>query len=82
MLELRDCCRRLSENFAIRQREQYPLIQTIGDLYLEAAADFRNVYPDYLGNLPLAEKVLNEELESNPEFRLFVEVGAQGVGSY
>lgn len=56
------------------------MIQTIGDLYLEAAADFRNIYPDYLGNLPMAEKVLTEELETNLDFRLFVEVSQKVSG--
>jgi hypothetical protein len=73
-LELRRVCRRLIENFGIRQREQYPLIQTVGDIFLEAAADFRGIYPEYTGNMPLAEKVLKEEMEGNADFRLFVEV--------
>ncbi|KAK4686044.1 RHO1 GDP-GTP exchange protein 1/2, partial [Tremellales sp. Uapishka_1] len=73
VLELRETCRRLIENFRIRQREQFPLILTVGDRFLVAASEFRNIYPQYTGNMPQAEKVLREEMEENPEFRLFIE---------
>lgn len=70
---IREATRRLIENFAIRQREQ-PIILTVGDIFLEAAADFHDIYPEYTGNLPHAELVLSQELAENPELRLFVEV--------
>ena len=43
-------------------------------IFLEIATEFRLVYPIYVGHLPLAEKRLKEETESNQEFRLFLEV--------
>lgn len=58
----------------VRQREQAPVIQRIGDIFLDAATDFRDPYPIYIGHYPLAEKRLREEMETNPEFRLFIEV--------
>lgn len=73
VLDLREACRRLIDNFSIRQREQAPLIATVGDIFLEAATDFRRLYPEYTGNLPRAEIALKAELEENPEFRLYAE---------
>jgi hypothetical protein len=70
---IREATRRLIENFAIRQREQ-PLILTVGDIFLEAAADFHDIYPEYTGNLPNAETALSREIDENPAFRLFTEV--------
>lgn len=58
----------------VRQREQAPIIQRIGDIFLTAAAEFRLPYPDYVGHLPLAEKRMKDELENNQEFRRFHEV--------
>lgn len=58
----------------VRQREQGPIIQRIGDIFLGAAAEFRMVYPVYVGNLPVAEKRIKEEAENNVEFRRFLEV--------
>ncbi|KAH9479303.1 Rho1 guanine nucleotide exchange factor 1 [Psilocybe cubensis] len=73
ILELLECNRRLLEFLEVRQREQYPVIQSIGDIFLEIATEFRIVYPTYVGHHPLAEKRLKEELEHNLEFRLFIE---------
>lgn len=75
ILELRECNRRLLDMLYIRQREQHPVILYIGDVFLEAATEFRTVYPTYVGHHPLAEKKMREELETNLEFRLFIEVG-------
>ncbi|WVF70262.1 hypothetical protein IAT40_005051 [Kwoniella sp. CBS 6097] len=71
-LELREACRRLIEEFAIRMREQ-PVILFVGDLFLQAATEFRNIYPEYTGRLPQAEAALTKEMDENPDFRLFVE---------
>ncbi|KAF8159386.1 CNH domain-containing protein [Crassisporium funariophilum] len=73
ILELRECNRRLLEVMYVRQREQSPIIQSVGDIFLDAATEFRIVYPIYVGHHPLAEKRMKEELEHNPEFRLFIE---------
>lgn len=74
ILDLRECNRRLLEVMAVRQREQAPIIQRIGDIFLDAATEFRLAYPIYVGHHPIAEKRVRDELESNPSFRLFIEV--------
>jgi RHO1 GDP-GTP exchange protein 1/2 len=58
----------------IRQREQNEIISRIGDIFLNAATEFRLAYPTYIGQMPGAEKRLKEEIESNGEFRMFLEV--------
>ena len=77
VFELHEACRRLIDNFAIREREsaQRPLILSVGDIFLEAATELRNMYPQYTGHLPQAENALKGELDDNPDFRLFCEVG-------
>lgn len=62
----------------VRQREESPVIHGVGDIFLEAATEFRLAYPAYLGHLPLAEKKLKEETEHNAEFRRFLEVSRAG----
>jgi hypothetical protein len=74
ILDLRECNRRLLEVMYVRQREQAPVIQRIGDVFLDAATEFRLAYPIYIGHLPLAEKRMKEELDTNPDFRIFLEV--------
>lgn len=59
----------------VRQREQSPIIHGIGDIFLNAATEFRLAYPNYVGHYPLAEKRMKDELEHNNEFRRFLEVG-------
>ncbi|KAL4062545.1 CNH domain-containing protein [Scleroderma citrinum] len=73
ILDLRECNKRLIEALYVRQREQAPIIQKIGDVFLEAARSFRYAYPTYVGHLPLAEKRFKEEMETNGELRLFLE---------
>ncbi|KAJ7089842.1 Dbl-like domain-containing protein [Mycena belliarum] len=73
ILDLRECNRRLLEVMYVRQREQAPVIQRIGDVFLSAATEFRLAYPIYIGHHPLAEKCLKEEMDANPEFRIFLE---------
>ena len=74
--QLHETCSRLIEHFSIREREsaQLPLILSVGDIFLTAAADFRMDYPEYTGNLPQAENLIKKEMEENPEFRFFCEV--------
>ena len=74
IMELRECNRRLLEALCVRQREQAPVIQRIGDILLEAATEFREFYPMYVGHHPLADKRLKDEIDRNPDFRLFIEV--------
>lgn len=73
ILDLRECNRRLLEVMYVRQREQAPVVKGIGDIFLDAATEFRIAYPTYLGNLPVAEKRLKDETEHNAEFRRFLE---------
>lgn len=63
VLDIRRASRRLLDNFGIRLREQSPLVQNIGDIFLEATTDFRALYPYYTDNLPHGEALLNEALE-------------------
>jgi hypothetical protein len=74
IMDLRETNRHLLEVLYVRQREEGPIIQRIGDLFLDAASEFRYAYPTYIGHLPVSEKRLKEELESNNAFRLFLEV--------
>lgn len=74
ILDLRECNRRLLEVMYVRQREQAPVIHGIGDIFLDAATEFRLAYPNYVGHLPVAEKRMKDELEKNAEFRRFLEV--------
>ena len=74
ILDIRDVNRRLLEVMDVRQREQKPIIHRIGDVFLTAATDFRVVYAEYVGNLPVAEKRLKDEMERNAELRRFLEV--------
>ncbi|OJA08433.1 hypothetical protein AZE42_06550 [Rhizopogon vesiculosus] len=74
ILDLRGCNRRLVEAMYVRQREQAPIIERTGDIFIDAAVTFRLAYPTYVGHLPLAEKRLKNEIESNANLRLFLEV--------
>ena len=81
ILDLRECNRRLLEVLNVRQREESPVILRIGDIFLNAATEFRFAYPTYIGHYPISEKKLKDETEANPEFRLFLEVCAVCLGS-
>jgi RHO1 GDP-GTP exchange protein 1/2 len=74
ILDLRECNRHLLEVLYVRQREQAPIIHGIGDIFLDAATEFRLAYPIYIGHFPIAEKRMKDEIENNPTFRLFIEV--------
>ncbi|KDR80795.1 hypothetical protein GALMADRAFT_60733 [Galerina marginata CBS 339.88] len=73
ILDLRECNRRLLEVMNVRQREEGPIILRIGDIFLQAATEFRFAYPAYIGHYPVSEKRLKDEAESNAVFRLFLE---------
>ena len=74
ILDLMECSRRLLEVLYVRQREQGPVVQKIGDIFLEAATEFRLAYSAYTGYYPTAKKRLEDEIEHNPAFQLFLEV--------
>ncbi|KAJ3860794.1 CNH domain-containing protein [Lentinula novae-zelandiae] len=72
ILDLRETNRRLLEIL------YSPIIQRIGDIFLEAATElFRVAYPTYIGGWPQAERRLREEYESNGEWRTWVEQAAR-----
>ncbi|KAG5643354.1 hypothetical protein DXG03_001036 [Asterophora parasitica] len=73
ILDLRECNRRLVEVLYVRQREHGAVITNIGDIFLQAATEFRLAYPAYIGHYPIAEARLKEELDSNSAFKLFLE---------
>ncbi|EEB94538.1 hypothetical protein MPER_06632, partial [Moniliophthora perniciosa FA553] len=79
ILDLRECNKRLLEVLYVRQREQSPVIQRIGDIFLDAATEFRIAYPIYIGGYVAAEKKLREEAETNAQWRMFVEVSAHTI---
>jgi len=74
LLDLRKCNRNLLETMYVRQREQGKVISKIGDIFLNAATEFRFVYPTYIGQLPGAEKRLKGDMEANSDLRAFLEV--------
>lgn len=74
ILDVRACTKRVLDALIARQREQAPVINAIGDIFLEAATQFRVTYSHYLGHLPAAEKRVQEEMDSNVMFRVFVQV--------
>lgn len=74
ILDLRETNRRLLEVLYVRQREEGPIILRIGDIFLQAAAEFRLAYPTYIGHFPISEKRLKEETEANPQLKLFLDV--------
>ena len=74
ILDLRECNRHLLKAMYIRQREQGGIISKIGDIFLNAATEFRLAYPTYIGQLAAAERRLEEEMERNEEFKVFLEV--------
>jgi hypothetical protein len=76
ILELREANTRILDFFLIRKREEGGLLSTVGDIFLSAAADFRNLYPEYIGGLPKAEERLKIELNQNANFRAFVEASS------
>ncbi|KAJ9121658.1 hypothetical protein QFC22_002278 [Naganishia vaughanmartiniae] len=79
IIELREANARILEFFLIRKREEGGLLMTVGDIFLSAAADFRNLYPEYIGGLPKAEERLKIELNQNANFRAFVETVRQNA---
>lgn len=82
ILDIRECNRRLLEVMYVRQREQGAIVQRIGDVFLTAAAEFRLAYPIYVGHLPVAEKRVKDEMETNSELRRFLEVYLHSILSF
>ena len=56
-----------------RQREEHPVVQGIGDVFLSAALEWGPAYTQYVRNYPLALQRLREEAASNPRLVQFLE---------
>ncbi|EPQ31558.1 uncharacterized protein PFL1_00891 [Pseudozyma flocculosa PF-1] len=72
-LELTAHIRQLVERLHVRQREENPIVQTIGDIFLGAALDWGDAYVQYLVHYPLAISRVKREMAINPRFKAFVE---------
>lgn len=74
ILDLRECNRHLLKTMTKRQGEEGGVIFRIGDAFLDAATEFRSVYPVYIWQMQGAERRLKEEIENNGALRMFLEV--------
>jgi hypothetical protein len=72
--ELRSHSSRLINTFQIRQREQSPVIESIGDLLLDAALEWGQAYIDYTEAQVLGEYLVNAEKSKNSAFATFLQV--------
>ena len=79
---MRECHRRLLETMYARHREQGECFSGIGDIFLNAATEFQLAYPTYISQLAASERRLNEEIERNGAFRVFLEVRARFSWTY
>ncbi|GMK54133.1 hypothetical protein CspeluHIS016_0107190 [Cutaneotrichosporon spelunceum] len=68
VVEIRRSSQALLDNFAIRLREQGPLVQNVGDIFLDSASQFRSLYSTYIDNLPKADALLNKLMEEHLPF--------------
>ncbi|KAG6901527.1 hypothetical protein C0995_010826, partial [Termitomyces sp. Mi166 len=73
ILGLRESSRHLIKAIYVRQREEGPAIRAVGDVIFNAAAEFKLSYSAYIGHYAIAEKRLKDEMECNPQFKLFIE---------
>jgi hypothetical protein len=75
ILDLRECNRHFLEMINSRQREQGVIALRIGDIFLNAATEFRPAYTAYVCQLAAAEK-RSQEMENNGDSRFwaFLEV--------
>lgn len=65
--------RRFVEKLHIRQREESPIVQSIGDLFLNAALDWHEAFVTYVSAYPIAKSRIGREQSVNPRFRDFLE---------
>jgi len=80
ILDLRKCNRHLLDTMLVRQREQGDIISSIGDIFLDAATEFRLPYLTYIVQMPEAEKRLKDEMEKNGKFAAFLENNVHRMG--
>jgi hypothetical protein len=62
------------EALQVRQREQNPVIEQIGDLILASAVEWGDSYVTYAKNLPFGEDVIKIEKSKNEQFKDFINV--------
>lgn len=61
------------ERLHIRQREESPIIRSIGDIFLEAALEWQDAFVTYVSAYPIAKSRIGREQTVNPRFRDFLE---------
>lgn len=66
--------RRLVDALHEIQREEHPRIRSITAAVFDAALNFRDAYLEYIPNYPIAAYRIDEEMDRNPMFKVFVEV--------
>ncbi|PWN22901.1 hypothetical protein BCV69DRAFT_280509 [Microstroma glucosiphilum] len=64
---------RFVEALHIRQREEQPIIHSIGDLFLDAALEWQTAFVTYVANYPIAKSRIGREQSINPRFNQFIE---------
>jgi hypothetical protein len=74
--ELRSHSARLIAAFQVRQREQSPVVDAIGDILLDAALEWGQAYIDYTDAQVLGEHLVNEEKTQNSAFSTFLAVSS------
>jgi hypothetical protein len=72
--ELRSHSARLINAFQIRQREQNPVVESIGDLVLDAALEWGQAYMDFAEAQVTGEYLVQEEKSTNSAFATFLQV--------
>lgn len=61
------------EKLHIRQREESPIIRSIGDIFLDAALEWQDAFVTYVSAYPIAKSRITREQSVNPRFRDFLE---------
>ncbi|PWN29409.1 hypothetical protein BDZ90DRAFT_230285 [Jaminaea rosea] len=61
------------EKLHIRQREESPIIRSIGDIFLDAALEWQEAFVTYVSAYPIAKSRIGREQSINPRFRDFLE---------
>ncbi|UZJ52746.1 hypothetical protein CBS101457_002066 [Exobasidium rhododendri] len=65
---------KLVERLHVRQREENPIINSIGDIFLDAALEWGGAFETNMTNFPLAKNRILREASINPRFKDFLEV--------
>ncbi|EJF64968.1 hypothetical protein DICSQDRAFT_159921 [Dichomitus squalens LYAD-421 SS1] len=56
-----------------RQREQFPLVQSLTDIILDNSLKFRQDYEEYIAHYPLAEMRHRNEMRRNQRYQYFLQ---------